>query len=355
MHGARCRARPRRRRARSAPSGGARTSGRRRGRRARAGAAGRTRAQPPSRPAAPRSARSSRPRKRRRYVSGPAARWSPRPGSGGRPQSCPSGPPATRRRGRRRSSALSGACPRARRKSESRPARRRCRAPPAPSPSRRGSRAPRARPAAGRARPTSSQRRVYDPCELRRVQARPAHECTVDVGLTEQLARVLVVDAAAVLDTDLVRELAVLVAHKCADERARVLRDLWRGDLAGPDRPDRLVGDHHPRDCLGVYVLERFLDLVAKTPLRLAVLALVLELADTQDRLESGSQHSRQLALQRAVGFAEVLAPLRVADHDARCTDVLQHRARELAGERAAVLLVTFCASTLSGAPFAAS
>ena len=70
-------------------------------------------------------------------------------------------------------------------------------------------------------------------------------------------------------------------------KRDRLLRLLGRGDLAGADRPDRLVGDRDLGDLLGGQALEALLDLVAQLALGVAALALLLGLADAEDRLEA--------------------------------------------------------------------
>ena len=82
------------------------------------------------------------------------------------------------------------------------------------------------------------------------------------------------------------------------------------------------------------------LDLVAKLALRLAALALLLGLAHAEDRLQPGVERGRHLLLQRAVGLAEELAALGVAEHDAVDAQLGEHRRRHLAGEGARLLLV---------------
>ena len=71
------------------------------------------------------------------------------------------------------------------------------------------------------------------------------------------------------------------------------------GDLARADRPDRLVGDDDLVQPLLRDLLEPLLDLVAQLALGVAALALVLGLADAQDRREAGVQRLDDLVLQR--------------------------------------------------------
>src|SRR3954447_8154183 len=59
----------------------------------------------------------------------------------------------------------------------------------------------------------------------------------------------------------------------------------------------------------------------------------------------------RHLQLQRAIGLAEVLPALGVAEDDAGDVDLGQHQRRDLAGERARVLLVHVLRVDLDGAP----
>ena len=56
---------------------------------------------------------------------------------------------------------------------------------------------------------------------------------------------------------------------------------------------------------------------MAQLALRLATLALVVGLADAQDREQSGAERGRHLRGQGAVGLAEVLAALGVAEDHA--------------------------------------
>src|SRR5205807_124471 len=80
----------------------------------------------------------------------------------------------------------------------------------------------------------------------------------------------------------------VAVTDEGADERDRLLRLLRRGHAAGPDRPDRLVGDHDLGEPRGRHIGEIVLDLLAQLAIGLVAVALLLALADTQDRHEPG-------------------------------------------------------------------
>ncbi len=152
--------------------------------------------------------------------------------------------------------------------------------------------------------------------------------------------RVVGLDAAAVQHPRALRLLARAVGDQRADERDRLLGLLGGRDLAGPDRPDRLVRDHDLAEPLGLDPGQILLDLVAELALGVAGLALLLGLADAQDRHEAGRERRRDLQLERPVGLAEQLAPLGVAEDHAVDADLDQHRRRHLAGERALGRLV---------------
>ena len=127
----------------------------------------------------------------------------------------------------------------------------------------------------------------HDPREALGVEARAAHQRAVDVRLGEDLRRVVGLDAAAVEHADRARPPPASGRHQRAHEGDRLLGDLGRGDLAGADRPDRLVGDHHVGEPLGRDLLEPLLHLVAQLALGLAALALLLGLAHAQDRAQA--------------------------------------------------------------------
>ena len=75
---------------------------------------------------------------------------------------------------------------------------------------------------------------------------------------------------------------------------------------------------------------------MAELALGVAPLALLLGLADAQDRQQAGVERGRHLQRQRLVGLAEQLAPLGVAEDRRRATPSSSSiGARDLAGERA--------------------
>ena len=68
---------------------------------------------------------------------------------------------------------------------------------------------------------------------------------------------------------------------------------------------------------LGRQAVQRLLDLMAQLALGVAALALLLGLPHAEDRVQAGGERRRDLLPQRAVGLAEVLAALGVAEQDA--------------------------------------
>ena len=154
--------------------------------------------------------------------------------------------------------------------------------------------------------------------EVGGVEAGAADEEAVDVGQLDQLGGVVGLDRAAVEDADAGGGLGIALGEDGADEGDRLLRLLGRRRATRADRPDRLVGDDDPVELLSVNRRQVGLELAAQNRLGLAGVALGLALADAEDRLQPGGERRRDLAGQRLVGLAEVLAALGVAEDHAR-------------------------------------
>ncbi len=97
------------------------------------------------------------------------------------------------------------------------------------------------------ARPLEAE--LHDAGELVGVEAGPADQGAVDVGLGHQLGGVGRLHRAAVLDAHRRRRPSSPTRSRdhVADERAHGLGVLGRGGAAGADGPDRLVGDDRAR------------------------------------------------------------------------------------------------------------
>src|SRR5260370_26289050 len=93
-----------------------------------------------------------------------------------------------------------------------------------------------------------------------------------------------------------------------------VCSKLRRRSLSGADGPHRLVR-HRQRVRLRARDLAKSnTALPAQNALRQSAFALGQHLADADDRLEPSSQRSPQLAVNRLIGFAEILAAFGMAD-----------------------------------------
>ena len=104
--------------------------------------------------------------------------------------------------------------------------------------------------------------RVDDLHELFGLQGSAADETAVDVGLSQQLRRILGIHAAAVLNGDAAGHTgAVQAADHGTDVGADLAGLLGRGGLAGADGPDRLIGDDAAAQLLSGDAAERTLDL----------------------------------------------------------------------------------------------
>ena len=137
------------------------------------------------------------------------------------------------------------------------------------------------------------RRDLDDAGERVRVEAGPADERPVDVGQRQQLLGVLGLERAAVEDPHGLAGLLVEALDERAHERDGLLGLLGGRAAAGADRPDRLVGDDDLGQALERDLLEPLLDLVAQLALGVAALALVLGLADAQDRRQPRLERRR--------------------------------------------------------------
>ena len=216
-----------------------------------------------------------------------------------------------------RSAACAGARPTARRTPACRPARPRCPARRARAPSRRGRRGRRA----GRScrAPASDDRR-----ERLGVEGRAADQRAVDVGQREQLGARCRASASRRRGSR--TGLAGLLVEALRRARARTRSPpaparAWRSGRCRSPRSARRRSTTSGSRSIGTFS-SALLDLVAQLALGVAALALLLGLADAEDRDQARLERPRDLLLQRPVGLVEVLAALGVAEDHAVDVDL---------------------------------
>src|SRR5262245_29443765 len=116
-----------------------------------------------------------------------------------------------------------------------------------------------------------------------------------------------------------------------------------RRGAAGPDGPDRLIGDH------GVGAAETCRERAGKLPgddlERPSRFALLQGLADADDRSEPGPAGRLGLGADDVIGLAMPGAALRMADDHRRASGVLEHFGGNIAGEGAGGRGMTVLAS----------
>src|SRR5450631_53276 len=99
--------------------------------------------------------------------------------------------------------------------------------------------------ARGQTAPLLFLRAMDDLCEAAWIETRAADERAIYVWLHHERAGVIRLYAAAVLNANLVgRGLVGDFSKRPADEHVRLLRLFRSCGPAGPDRPNRLVGNH---------------------------------------------------------------------------------------------------------------
>ena len=112
-------------------------------------------------------------------------------------------------------------------------------------------------------------------------------------------------------------------ASQPPDECVDLLGLLGRGDQAGADRPDRLVGEHRRRpSARASSPASEPSNWPSTTRLGLLRLALCSGLADADDRDQPGGQGGVDLLVDLGVGLAQDVPPLAVAEDDVGAADV---------------------------------
>src|SRR5271170_803012 len=113
-----------------------------------------------------------------------------------------------------------------------------------------------------------------DPDEFPGIETGTAHQAAVNVRLRHDRSHVAGLNRPAIQDTHTGRHyVPVNGGNAAADGAAGFLAHLGRGDLAGPDGPDRLVGERQARDLLAQHAVQAAVQLgeyVADVVARLA-------------------------------------------------------------------------------------
>ena len=152
------------------------------------------------------------------------------------------------------------------------------------------------------------------------------------------LAGVAAVDAATVEQGNIAGGGGKKAAQGFEDGPAHDLGGgLGRGGLAGPDGPDRLVGDYQAGGVADS--LQSRPDLAADDVRRPTLFSLLQGLANAHDGLQSGCLGRLDLVIDRFIGLAEHLAALRVTQYNV-VAEALKHARRYFAGESAGFLEV---------------
>src|SRR5919198_750455 len=188
--------------------------------------------------------------------------------------------------------------------------------------------------------------------ELLGVQAGPADQGAVDLGVSHEIPDVPRLDAAPVLDPDPgPGPFPEHRSHGPADQSDHLTGVGGLGVPPGPDGPDRLVGDHHRSGPLGRESPERRPDLPDHLVLRAPGIALLQTLPHAQDRDHVLREHRPDLLGDGLVRFPEVRSALRVPHDDVSTLQCGQHRRGDLARERALLLPVDVLSSQSVGKP----
>ena len=155
----------------------------------------------------------------------------------------------------------------------------------------------------------------------------------IDIGLGEELRRILTIAGATVEDRGLLSDLlAVAVGDRLADILQHLLCLLARGSLTGADRPDRLVGDDDTAELVLAEIEDPVLELLADDVKLPPVLALLEVLTAAEDHLQPVVECLCHLGDQSLGVLAVVLAALAVAEDDRLSSGAGYHGCGDLTG-----------------------
>ena len=109
-------------------------------------------------------------------------------------------------------------------------------------------------------------------------------------------------------------KLVVETAGGLTDQRDRAVGVLRRIGKAGADRPDGFVRNDQRRALIVFEMTETVVHLLHDALQRESGIVFVERFADADDRRDADREQRRDFLRDRFVGFAEMLAPLRMTD-----------------------------------------
>src|SRR5215510_4028939 len=185
--------------------------------------------------------------------------------------------------------------------------------------------------------------------ELVRLEARAAHQRSVDVGDAHEFRGIGGLHGAAVENADPASRLTVARGELPADEAVHLGDVRRRRREPAADRPDRLIGDDQIFG--GGAVRQRAVELRPHHGERAAGLAFAAGLPDADNGREPGTAGGQRLLAHVGIGLPVVAAPLGVPDDGGGRAGVLEHFGRQVAGECAPGLGVAVLAADQNRAP----
>lgn len=173
------------------------------------------------------------------------------------------------------------------------------------------------------------------------LQAGATNQEAVNVGLLAQLLAVLLTDTTTVQDARLIRGLVVdALLEPLADGSVHLLRLLGRGDLAGTDGPDRLVGNDDFGPVAGADLGLEGIQLLGDNRNSRAGLALLERLTAAPDDADAVVDRELGLGGDGLVRLAQDRPPLTVAQNSPGDAAVEKLRHRDLTSEGTVGLVV---------------
>jgi len=195
-------------------------------------------------------------------------------------------------------------------------------------------------------------RRLDDAGKTYGFQTGPAYQGAVDVRLAEQVSGVLGFHAATILDPYLGGNAGLeLPGQQRPDQGVNLLGLSGGGIAAGPDRPNGFVGNHGLQDIITAESCKAGRNLLAHNRFGLVVLPLLEGFPDAEDGPKLVGQGCFGAFVDPGVGLAKVLPALAVPDDGIFHRQFLQHRRRDLAGERAFCFPVHVLRASLMAVP----